>query len=82
MRSAGIRRFHKNMWEELEDLPVVITKHSSPKYVILPWEMWDRAQNPTKRKPIVGILEENDENKERPSNNKYEKLVSENAGVI
>ena len=60
------------MWEELEDLPVVITKHSSPKYVILPWEMWDQAQNPTRRQPIVGILEENDENKDITGKGKNE----------
>ena len=34
MRTVSIRQFHKKMWLELEQLPLVITKNNTPLYVI------------------------------------------------
>ena len=50
------------MWEELKDLPVTITRWGVPEAVVLPWEMWDRAKNPSEHRPISGKIEETGEN--------------------
>ena len=34
MRKVGIRRFHQNMWEELKDLPLVVTIRGRPDFLV------------------------------------------------
>ena len=34
MRKIGIRKFHQNMWKEIEDLPVAVTKRGEVIFVV------------------------------------------------
>ena len=34
MREVTIRRFHQSMWEELKDLPLVITRRGKPSFLV------------------------------------------------
>ena len=34
MRKIGIRKFHQNMWEEIKDLPVIVTNRGAPIFIV------------------------------------------------
>jgi len=36
MRKVTIRQFHTNMWEEIKDLPVEVTRYNVPLFVVTP----------------------------------------------
>ncbi len=34
MRTVNIRTFHQDMWKELKDLPVVVTRRGKPSFLV------------------------------------------------
>ena len=34
MRKVTIRKFHQNMWGELKDLPLIITRRGKPAFFV------------------------------------------------
>jgi len=35
MRYVNIRKFHQNMWAEVKDLPLTVTKYGKPYLIII-----------------------------------------------
>lgn len=34
MRKVTIRQFHQNMWEEIKDLPLIVTRYGKPYLIV------------------------------------------------
>ena len=34
MRKVNVRKFHNNMWEEIKDLPIIVTRWGKPSFFV------------------------------------------------
>jgi len=53
MRFINIKQFHAKMWEEIDNLPVVVTKYGIPVFIIVSWAEFAEGNQAIRKQPIA-----------------------------